>query len=146
MGPGSLVATNEFPVFIRQLKTKEGIESWCPSQKLLKICPCVIRTFPSWATFRGPRCALSVTARHKLHSHFRASRCSRSTLFTTCQHRALAKKMGFRQVLVDHPPTATSTLPRRLYSSLYTFGFMQPSEREDQWDRFPGAHLWEWIL
>ena len=77
----------------------------------------MIRTFPSWPTFRGPRCAFSVTACHKLHSHFRASRCSRSTLFTTCQHRALAKKMGFRQVPVGHPPTATFTLPRRLYSS-----------------------------
>ena len=100
-------------------------------------------------------------------SRFRVSLSLRHS-FTTCQRRALAKKNGIWQVLVGHPRTAKQLLYLvvcillqvhnvilcstfihifRIYIVRLEFsnGFMQPSDREDQWDRFPGAHSWEWM-
>ena len=147
-----------------QLETKEWIESSCSSQK---ICPDSDLFFSAYFPGSSDVAPFPIPLTRDLHlSQFRAVRHS----FTTCQRRALhRKRMGFRQVLVGHPRTAKllylvvcillhnvilcSTFIHifrtyiRLEFSNFQTELMQPSDREDQWDRFPGpgAHSWEWM-
>ena len=77
------------------------------------------------------------------------------------------KRMGFWKLLVGHPHTAKQLLVLclavctllhnvilcstfiRFFRICIPLEFsnrlMQSSDREDQWGRFPGAHLWEWV-